>query len=180
MKVEIEGKIVECIKGDITKQVGFDAVVNAANRNLAPGGGVAGAIHKAAGSHLYEECRKLAPIKTGEAVITAGFNLPNRYVIHTLGPVYTQEENPQEKLKQCYRNCLKIAEQNKLESVAFCAISCGIFGYPLEEGLMIAFCTFLEEISHLKSLKRIRMVLYNEEALRVGESVFKEVFKEYL
>ena len=69
---------------------------------------------------------------------------------------------------------------NKLESVAFCAISCGIFGYPLEEGLRIAFCTFLEEIPHLKSLKRIRMVLYNEEALRAGESVFKEAFKEYL
>ena len=101
MVVNIKNVTLECIKGDITKQVGFDAIVNAANAFLAPGGGVAGAIHKAAGSNLYEECKRLAPIKTGEAVITAGFNLPNRYVIHTLGPVYTQEKNPQEKLKQC-------------------------------------------------------------------------------
>ncbi len=180
MKIEINKKIVECLKGDITKQEGFKAIVNAANAYLTPGGGVAGAIHKAAGPRLYEECKKLAPIKTGEAVITAGYNLPNLYVIHTLGPVYTQEKNPQEKLKQCYKNCLKVAEQNKLDSIAFCAISTGIFGYPLEDGLRVAFSTFLEEIPHLKYLKRIRMVLYNNEALKVGEEVFKEVFKDYL
>jgi len=178
MKKEIEGIIIECVEGDITKQEGFEAVVNAANSRLAPGGGVAGAIHQAAGPKLYEECRKLGPIKTGEAVITAGYNLPNPYIIHTLGPVYHQEEEPDKKLKQCYQNCLKVAETKGLKSIAFCAISTGIFGYPLKEGLKIGLGTIVENIPKLRSLKRIRMVIYGQDALRVCEEVFKEITKE--
>ena len=180
MKVKINKITIECIKGDITKQIGFDAVVNAANRNLAPGGGVAGAIHKAAGPRLYEECKSLAPIETGQAVITKGYNLPNEYVIHTLGPVYYREKDPEKKLAECYKNCLRLAEEYKLNSIAFCAISTGIFGYPLDEGLEVAFKTILSEIPNLKYLKRIRMVLYDDKALNTGLKVFQKIFKDYL
>ncbi|MCM8776685.1 MAG: macro domain-containing protein [Candidatus Omnitrophica bacterium] len=165
--------IIECRVGDITAQDGFDAVVNAANAQLAPGGGVAGAIHRKAGPELYEECKKLAPIKTGEAVITKGYNLPNPYVIHTLGPVYYRDEDPAKKLALCYKNCLKVAEENGLSSVAFCAISTGAFGYPLQEAAEIAVKTILDEIPNLKSVKKIRFVLYNEKILNIFEKVLK-------
>jgi len=180
MEVRINDILVECVQGDITKQKGFKAVVNAANAQLAPGGGVAGAIHRAAGPELYEECKRLAPIKTGQAVITKGYNLPNEYVIHTLGPVYYREKDPEKKLAECYKNCLKLAEEYKLDSIAFCAISTGIFGYPLDEGLEVAFKTILSEIPNLRYLKRIRMVLYDDKSLNIGLEVFKKIFKDYL
>ncbi|MDD3726103.1 MAG: macro domain-containing protein [Candidatus Ratteibacteria bacterium] len=165
--------IIECRVGDITAQDGFDAVVNAANAYLAPGGGVAGAIHRKACPQLYEECKKLAPITTGEAVITRGYNLPNPYIIHTLGPVYYRDKNPAEKLALCYKNCLKVAEENKLSSIAFCAISTGAFGYPLKEAAEIAIKTVLEAVSYLKSVRRIRFVLYDQEVLSVFENTLK-------
>lgn len=178
MEVKINNILIECKRGDITRQVGFKAIVNAANAELAPGAGVAGAVHRVAGSKLYEECKKFAPINTSEAVITKGYNLPNEYVIHTLGPRYW-EENSQEKLAKCYKSCLSLAEKYKLDSIAFCAISTGIFGYPLKEGLEVAFKTILEEVPRLKYLKRIRMVLYEEESLPIGEKVFRKVFEQY-
>ncbi len=158
---------IDCVQGDITSQEGFDAIVNAANAYLAPGGGVAGAIHRKAGPRLYEECRPLAPIKTGDAVITRGYNLPNPYVIHTLGPVYYSERNPAEKLALCYKNCLKIAEEKKLTSIAFCAISTGAFGYPVEEAAEIAAKSVKESLHGLKSVKRIRFVLYDRATLSI-------------
>ncbi|MCM8820326.1 MAG: macro domain-containing protein [Candidatus Omnitrophica bacterium] len=173
MEIKKGEVIIECRVGDITAQDGFDVVVNAANAYLAPGGGVAGAIHRKAGPELYEECKKLAPIKTGEAVITKGYNLPNPYVIHTLGPVYYRDEDPAGKLALCYKNCLKVAEKHKLSSIAFCAISTGAFGYPLEEAAEIAIRTVLDEIPNLKSIKKIRFVLYNQEVLSVFEKALK-------
>ncbi|MCM8829832.1 MAG: macro domain-containing protein [Candidatus Omnitrophica bacterium] len=173
MEIKKGEVIIECRVGDITAQDGFDAVVNAANAYLAPGGGVAGAIHRKAGPELYEECKKLAPIKTGEAVITKGYNLPNPYVIHTLGPVYYRDEDPDKKLALCYKNCLKVAEKHKLSSIAFCAISTGAFGYPLKEAAEIAIRTVLDEIPNLKSIKKIRFVLYNQEVLSVFEKALK-------
>jgi len=167
--------MVECVRGDITAQEGFDAVVNAANAQLAPGGGVAGAIHRKAGPRLYEECKPLAPIRTGDAVITKGYNLPNPHVIHALGPVYYREKNPAEKLALCYKNCLKVAEENNLSSVAFCAISTGAFGYPVEEGAEVALKTVLEEIPKLKSVERIRFVIYDEPTLGIFQRVLKEL-----
>jgi len=159
MKKESEEVLLECMRRDITAQEGFDAVVNVANAQLAPGGGVAGAIHRKAGPRLYEECKPLAPIKTGDAVITKGYNLPNPYVIHTL-PVYYREKNPAEKLTLCYKNCLKVAEENNLSSIAFCAISTGAFGYPVDEGAEVALKTLLGELSSSKSVNKIRFVIY--------------------
>ena len=178
METKIGKVIIECRVGDITAQDGFDAVVNAANAYLAPGGGVAGAIHRKAGPKLYEECKRYAPIKTGEAVITKGYNLPNPYVIHTLGPVYSREKNPAEKLALCYKNCLRRAEEHKLSSIAFCAISTGVFGYPLEEAAEVSLKAVLDEIHNLTSVKRIRFVLYNEDILNVFENTLKSLLEK--
>ncbi|MEW5935275.1 MAG: macro domain-containing protein, partial [Bacillota bacterium] len=111
MEVTVGGVRIECVQGDIVRQVGFDAIVNAANAQLRSGGGVAGAIHRAAGPGLEEECRPLAPIRPGQAVITGGHNLPNRYVIHCLGPVYGRDEPSDQLLATCYRNALRLAEE---------------------------------------------------------------------
>ncbi|MGQ9533015.1 MAG: macro domain-containing protein [Desulfotomaculales bacterium] len=169
MEKEVAGVRVECVVGDITRQVGFDAVVNAANAQLRPGGGVAGAIHRAAGPGLEEECRPLAPIRPGQAVITGGHNLPNRYVIHCLGPVYGVDRPSDRLLADCYRNALRLAEERGLSSVAFPAISTGAFGYPMQEAAEVAFRTIAEVAPTLKSVKVVRFVLRDEEALRVHE-----------
>jgi O-acetyl-ADP-ribose deacetylase len=171
--MEKEEVILECVQGDITTQEGFDAVVNTANAQLAPGGGVAGAIHRKAGPRLYEECKKLAPIKTGEAVITKGYNLPNPYVIHTLGPVYYREKDPAEKLALCYKNCLRVAEEKKISSIAFCAISTGVFGYPGKEAAEVSMKTVKEKIPELVFIKKIRFVLYDESTLEVFQNLCK-------
>lgn len=177
MQIQVENVVIECIQGDITNQAGFDVIVNAANAYLAPGGGVAGAIHRKAGPLLYEECKKLAPIKTGEAVITKGYNLVNPYVIHTLGPIYGREENPAEKLAQCYKNCLKLAEENNLKSIAFPAISSGAFGYPLEEAAEVSLKAVFKEVPRLKVVKHIRFVLYDVRILQVFEGALQKCDK---
>lgn len=169
MERMVAGVKVECVQGDIARQVGFDAVVNAANAELRTGGGVAGAIHRAAGPGLAEECRPLAPIRPGQAVITGGHNLPNRYVIHCLGPVYGVDEPSDRLLAECYRNALKLADQRGISSVAFPAISTGAFGYPMEEAAEVAFRTILEVAPFLESVKVIRFVLRGEKALRIHE-----------
>ena len=120
----------QMVVGDITQQTDIDAVVNAANAQLKPGGGVAGAIHRAAGPGLSAECAPLAPILPGESVITGGYGLPNPYVIHCLGPVYGINEPAAELLSSCYRGALELADDKALGSVAFPAISTGAFGYP--------------------------------------------------
>ena len=124
----ISGVNIECIKGDIASQSGIDAVVNAANAQLRTGGGVAGAIHRAAGPGLEEECRGLAPIRPGEAVISGGHKLPNKYVIHCLGPVYGVDKPEADLLAKCYRNAWLRTEKQRIESVGLAAISTGEFG----------------------------------------------------
>jgi O-acetyl-ADP-ribose deacetylase (regulator of RNase III) len=160
---------IEVTVGDITRQEGFDAVVNAANAQLLPGGGVAGAIHDAAGPGLYEECRPLAPIKPGQAVITGGHRLPNRHVIHCLGPVYGRDTPSDVLLAACYRNALMLADENDLESVATPAISTGIFGYPPAEAAKVALTAVAETATALRSVHRVRFVLRSGEVLRVHE-----------
>jgi O-acetyl-ADP-ribose deacetylase (regulator of RNase III) len=160
---------VECIQGDITSQQDVDAVVNAANARLAPGGGVAGAIHRAAGPDLAEEAVPLGPIEPGEAVITGAHGLPNRYVIHTLGPVFGQDRPEAELLARCYRNSLALAEDNGVESIAFPAISTGIFGYPAEEAAQVALRTVREESERLEQVRLVRFVLFGEKDLEVHE-----------
>jgi O-acetyl-ADP-ribose deacetylase len=169
MRREFEGVTIECIQGDITSQQDVDAVVNAANARLAPGGGVAGAIHRAAGSDLAEEAVPLGPIEPGEAVITGAHGLPNRYVIHTLGPVYGQDRPEAELLASCYRNSLALAEDNGVESIAFPAISTGIFGYPAEEAAEVALQTVRKEAEGLEQVRLVRFVLFGQNDLEVHE-----------
>ena len=160
---------VKCVQGDIAHQPDMDAVVNAANAALLPGGGVAGAIHRAAGPGLKEECRSMAPIRPGEAVITGAYNLPNKYVIHCLGPVYGRDHPEDAFLASCYREALRLADKNEITSIAFPAISAGIFGYPVEAAARIAIGTVLAEISGLSSVKCVRFVLFSEEVFCVFE-----------
>jgi len=171
MERVVSGIKIECIQGDITKQAGFDAIVNAANAQLRTGGGVAGAIHRAAGPGLEQECRPLAPIRPGQAVITSAHKLPNRYVIHCLGPVYGVDKPSDKLLAECYRNALKLAEEHGICSIAFPAISTGVFGYPMKEAAEIAINTVWEMASSLKSVKVIRFVLWDKEATRIHEEV---------
>lgn len=170
--------IIECVQGDITSQKDITAVVNAANAQLRMGGGVAGAIHRAAGPSLEEECRPLAPIKPGEAVITGGHRLPNRYVIHCLGPIYGKDKPEDELLASCYRNALKLAEKCNIESIAFPAISTGAFGYPMEDAAEIAFKTIFKIIPELKYVKKIRFVLYGKSDLEIHEKVLSRLQKK--
>jgi O-acetyl-ADP-ribose deacetylase (regulator of RNase III) len=174
-RLTIGGVGVECVRGDIAAQADVDAVVNAANAWLRPGGGVAGAIHRAAGPGLEEEGRPLAPIKPGEAVITGGHRLPNKHVIHVLGPVYGKDKPEAEILARCYRNALRLAETNGLFSVAFPAISTGIFGYPVEEAAEVAFRTIVAEAPALRSVKLIRFVLWSADDLSVHERVLSRL-----
>lgn len=163
---------VDCVQGDIATQPGFDAVVCAANAHLMSGAGVAGAIHRAAGPGLYLEAAPLAPVRTGDAVITRAHGLPNRYVIHTVGPVYGREEPAAGLLAACYRRSLELADQARLESVAFPAISTGVFGYPLAEAARVAVAAVLEVAPTLRSVRRVRFVLWSAKDL--------EVFRETL
>jgi O-acetyl-ADP-ribose deacetylase (regulator of RNase III) len=169
MERTISGITVEVVAGNIAKQKDMEAVVNAANAWLRTGGGVAGAIHRAAGPGLAEECRPMAPIKPGEAVISGGHNLPNAYVIHCLGPVYGRDKPEDELLAGCYRRALELAEEKGIESVAFPAISTGAFGYPLEAATEVAFRTIGEMIPGLQKVKHIRFVLHGQDALEVHE-----------
>lgn len=169
MKKTIHEITIECIKGNIADQPGVTAIVNAANAQLREGGGVAGAIHRAAGPELEKECHPLAPIKPGEAVITKGYNLPNKYVIHCLGPIYGKDKPEDKLLADCYRNALEIAEEYKIDSIAFPAISTGAFGYPVKEAANVAFKTIIEIAPNLKYVKKILFVLYNDEYLNIHE-----------
>jgi O-acetyl-ADP-ribose deacetylase len=171
MKRTVHGVEIEVSRGDIAAQQDVTAVVNAANAQLMPGGGVAGAIHRAAGPGLAEECRPLAPIRPGEAVITGGHDLPNRHVIHTLGPVYGQDRPESELLAACYRNSLRLADEHGIDSVAFPAISTGIFGYPVEEAAEVALRTVLEEAEKLENVRLVRFVLFGERDSEVHENV---------
>ena len=164
----------ECVQGNIADQGEMEAIVNAANAWLLPGGGVAGAIHRFAGPGLEKECRPLAPIQPGEAVVTGGHNLSNKHVIHCLGPVYGKDEPADIFLADCYRNALRVAEEYGIRSVAFPAISTGIFGYPVEEAAQIALKTVVETLPGLSSVNHIRFVLFSKADLHLYELMFQE------
>lgn len=157
---------IECIEGDITDQRGFDAVVNAANDALRPGGGVAGAIHQAAGPQLDQACRPFAPIQPGQAVITPAFQLPNQYVIHCLGPVYGVDEPADRLLADCYENALTLADEHGIASIAFPALSTGAFGYPMQPAAELALRTVAGVASKLDRVRYVRFVLWGAHALQ--------------
>ena len=175
---EYHGVRLECVQGNIVEQPDIDTIVNAANAWLAPGGGVAGAIHRAVGPGLAEEGRHLAPIRPGEAVITGAHRLPNKHVIHCLGPVYGVDTPSDVLLASCYRNALKLAEEHAIASIAFPAISTGIFGYPIEEAAHVAFTTILAEIPGLTSVKLIRFVLFSKADLYVYRRTLQALLQE--
>ena len=175
MKKEVSGVTVEIIRGDISAQTDMDAVVNAANAQLRTGGGVAGALHRAAGPGLEEECRPLAPIKPGEAVITGAHQLPNRQVIHCLGPIYGKDRPEEDLLASCYEKALDLAEENGITSLAFPSISTGAFGFPTEAAAEIALKTVTEKIPSLRQVKTVRFVLYSQKDLDIYEKVFTKL-----
>jgi len=173
--VAFDGRTLSLVVGNIVAQPDIDAVVNAANANLLPGGGVAGAIHRAAGPGLAQECRPLAPISPGQAVITSGHQLPNRYVIHCLGPVYGQDRPEDELLAACYRNALELADRHGLASVAFPAISTGAFGYPVEAAAEVALGTVTATITRLESVHTVRFVLVDDKTLHIHRDVLRRI-----
>ena len=154
--------IIEIVKADITK-LNVDAIVNAANSSLLGGGGVDGAIHRAAGPKLLEECKKLNGCKTGEAKITKGYNLQSKFVIHTVGPIWNGGNyNEDELLTNCYLNSLKLAVENKIKTIAFPAISTGVYGFPLERAAQIAIKTVKKFIQSDKSIQKIIFVCFDD------------------
>lgn len=150
-------------QADITR-LDVDAIVNAANNQLADGAGVCGAIHSAAGPGLLAECRGLGGCETGDAKITAGYQLPARHVIHAVGPVWRGGDHGEPQLlADCYRKSIRLAEQHGLKSIAFPAISCGIFGYPVEQAAAIAIETTLEELHHCTQVEEVVFACFSAE-----------------
>ncbi len=163
---------IELFQGDITT-VNVDVIVNAANSSLLGGGGVDGAIHRAAGPELLEECKALDGCERGQAKITHAYKLACRYVIHTVGPIWRGgQQGEAELLAACYRNSLVLADEHKLTGIAFPAISCGVYGYPVQQAVAIAVDTVKHYIATGTGLKRLIFVCFNED--------MKQHFSAYL
>ena len=172
---QFDAVTVETVQGDIANQPDLDAIVNAANAELRIGGGVAGAIHRAAGPGLEQECIPLGPIRPGDAVISAGHNLPNAHVIHCLGPVYGRDEPSDQLLASCYRQALMLADRNGIAGLGFPAISTGIFGYPLAAAAQVALQTVRDTAPTLETVQRVRFVLFSDADLTVFDRALKEL-----
>ena len=173
MEISVGQATLELVDGDLTRQ-DTDAVVNAANPTLLGGGGVDGAIHRAGGAKILEECRRLGGCPTGEARLTTGGNLKARYVIHTVGPVYRGGwDREADLLASCYRESLKAAAAKGLTSVAFPSISTGAYGYPMAEAARIALKTTMECLAAHQEIKLVRFVLFGPQAYEVYEQTLK-------
>ncbi|PJF31548.1 MAG: O-acetyl-ADP-ribose deacetylase [Candidatus Thermofonsia Clade 1 bacterium] len=165
---------IEIIEGDITK-LAVDAIVNAANTSLLGGGGVDGAIHRAAGPQLLEACRKLGGCPVGEARLTEGYQLPARYVIHTVGPIWQGGNNNEDALlASAYRSSLALAVQHGVRSIAFPSISTGAYGFPMERAIPIALNTVQAFLEHDQTLQRVIMVCFGRDAYEQYLRFFKQ------
>src|SRR6266581_2975548 len=170
----INGVTLALLQGDIVT-VQADAIVNAANSGLRGGGGVDGAIHRAGGPSIMEECRKIGGCPTGEAVVTSAGRLSAKYVFHAVGPVYSGSLDDERLLTSAYQSCLNLAEQHQVKSIAFPSLSTGIYGYPLELAAPIALRTIIEHIKKPTNLQEVIMVLFGENAYNVHEQVLNEL-----
>ncbi len=166
--------VLEFLQGDITHETA-DAIVNAANSTLLGGGGVDGAIHRAGGPAILAECRVLGGCDTGDAKITTGGNLRAKYVIHAVGPIYRGTPRDAELLASCYRRSLEIAQDHGLVSVAFPAISCGVYGYPLDEAAPIALNTVAATLPECPSISLVRFVLFSRDVYEAFERALKSL-----
>jgi len=175
MEIKIKNSIIRLIQGDITKQK-VEAIVNAANSRLAGGGGVDGAIHRAGGPKIMEECKKYDGCPTGTAVMTTGGNLPSKYVIHTVGPIYKNGTSGEpELLQSAYFNCLKLAEKNNIKTIAFPSISTGVYGYPIKEASVLALETVMSCLKGKTFIERAEFVLFSLKDYNVYCSALKAV-----
>jgi O-acetyl-ADP-ribose deacetylase (regulator of RNase III) len=170
----IHGVSVVLLQGDIVR-VQADAIVNAANSALAGGGGVDGAIHRAGGSSIMAECRKIGGCPTGSAVATTAGRLPARYVFHAVGPIYRGTDEDERLLASAYQSCLDLAEQYKVESIAFPSLSTGVYGYPLELAAPIALRTIIEHIKKPTSLKQVMFVLFGDRSYQAFEEALAKL-----
>ncbi|GFZ75690.1 O-acetyl-ADP-ribose deacetylase [Compostibacillus humi] len=184
MKAEINGNTLELKVGDITKET-TEAIVNAANGTLMGGGGVDGAIHRAAGEELLEECKMIRKEKlhgdylpTGEAVITKGYNLPAKYVIHTVGPIWTGKSETEEmKLRNCYDNALQLAKERGITSISFPSISTGVYRYPVKLASVVALTTIIEFLKR-ESFGKVVMTLFSEGDYDVYKAALERLLQE--
>lgn len=166
---------INIVLGDITK-VEADAIVNAANRTLLGGGGVDGAIHRAAGPELLEQCRKLNGCETGQAKITKGFKLPAKYVIHTVGPIWRGGDyNEDRLLASCYKNSLQLAVENRIKTIAFPSISTGAYRFPLKRAARIAIMETTRFLKGTKSIDKVIIVCFDKETMGAYEEALNEI-----
>nr|WP_249323247.1 O-acetyl-ADP-ribose deacetylase [Wansuia hejianensis] len=167
---------INIIKGDIT-EIKVDAIVNAANNTLLGGGGVDGAIHEKGGEVILEQCKKIGGCPTGEARITTAGNLPSKYIIHTVGPIYKGIDSDKEFLYNAYYNSLKLAEQYNLKTVAFPSISTGAYRYPIEEAVVVAINATLEYIDDNNGIEEINFILHSSRDYDVYKQYVESIFK---
>lgn len=175
MRIKINKSTLELVEGNITEQ-STEAVVNPANRTLLGGGGVDGAIHRAGGPRIMEECRKLGGCDSGDARITTGGNLPSPYVIHTVGPVYRDGRHKEaDLLARAYKRSLEVAEENGIRTIAFPSISTGAYGYPLDKAAEIALRTVIDYLKQHSGITLVRFVLYGQKSFKAFSDALGEL-----